>query len=170
MNIFAIEGNEQTGEIDWYKSGRTQDNMRTVKMVLESTQLLSSAMHLNGQTGPYKLNHAKHPSTLWAAESSENWRNLFAHAMGLIDEYSVRFNKEHKCYQILNQMAKQVDLSKFPRHDSTPLKLAMPDNFKSNNAVKSYRDYYSTKEKMRYPTGKAPDWFLKRRTIPFTEI
>jgi hypothetical protein len=46
----------------------------------------------------------------------------------------------------------------------------MPDNFKSNNAVKSYRDYYSTKEKMRYPAGKAPDWFLKRRTIPFTEI
>ena len=48
MNIFAIEGDETTGKIDWYKSGRTQDNLRTVKMLLESTQLLSSAMHLNG--------------------------------------------------------------------------------------------------------------------------
>ena len=170
MNIFAIEGNEQTGEIDWYKSGRTQDNMRTVKMLLESTQLLSSAMHLNGQVGPYKLNHAKHPSTLWAAESSDNWRSLYRHAQGLADEYKERFGKEHKCIAILQQMIKQVDYTKFSNHNSTPLKLAMPDEFKSSNAVKSYRDYYSTKEKMRYPKSKIPDWFLKRRKIPFVTV
>ena len=54
MNIFAIEGDETTGKIDWYQSGRTQDNLRTVKMLLESTQLLSTAMHLNGMQGCYK--------------------------------------------------------------------------------------------------------------------
>lgn len=170
MNIFAIEGNEQTGEIDWYKSGRTQDNMRTVKMLLESTQLLSSAMHLNGQTGPYKLNHAKHPSTLWAAESSDNWRCLYEHARGLADEYKERFGKEHKCCAVLQQMILQVDYAKFNNHQPTPLKLAMPDEFKSSNPVKSYRDYYSTKEKMRYPKNKVPDWFLKRRKIPYISI
>jgi hypothetical protein len=170
VNIFAIEGNEQTGEIDWYKSGRTQDNMRTVKMLLESTQLLSSAMHLNGQTGPYKLNHAKHPSTLWVSESSENWKNLYAHAKGLADEYSERFGKEHKCLSILQKMIREVNFTKFPNHNPTPLKLAMPDEFRSNNPVKSYRDYYSTKEKMRYPKDKVPDWFLKRRKIPFVMV
>lgn len=170
MNIFAIEGNEQTGEIDWYKSGRTQDNLRTVKMLLETTQLLSSAMHLNGMTGPYKLNHAKHPSTLWAAESSENWKDLYAHAMGLVDEYTVRFGKEHKCIPVLKKMIKEVNFNKFSNHQSTPLKLAMPDNFKTSNPVKSYRDFYSTKEKMRYPSSKVPDWFRKRRTLPFIEV
>jgi len=170
MNIFAIEGNEDTGEIDWYKSGRTQDNYRTVKMLLESTQLLSSAMHLNGMEGPYKLNHAKHPSTLWAAESSENWKNLFAHAMGLVDEYNVRFGKDHKCASVLSKMAKEVQLKKFPRHESTPLKLAMPEQYKSNNPVKSYRDYYSSKERIRYPQNKVPTWFRQRRTLPFVEV
>ena len=170
MNIFAIEGDEQTGVVDWYKSGRTQDNLRTVKMLLESTQLLSSAMHLNGQTGPYKLNHAKHPSTLWAAESSDNWCNLFIHAMALCQEYEERFGKQHKCKTILHEMQKQVNLSKFPTSMATPLKLAMPDEFRTDNPVKSYRDYYSTKEKMRYPKDKVPDWFLKRRKIPYISI
>ena len=27
MNIFAIEGNEETGEIDWEKSAQSQDNL-----------------------------------------------------------------------------------------------------------------------------------------------
>ena len=58
MNIFAIEGDETTGEINWYESGRSQDNLRTVKMLLESTQLLSTALQLNGMPGPYKPNHA----------------------------------------------------------------------------------------------------------------
>jgi hypothetical protein len=43
----------------------------------------------------------------------------------------------------------------------------MPEEFKSINPVKSYRDYYSTKDKMRYPKDKIPDWFTARRKIPF---
>jgi hypothetical protein len=67
-------------------------------------------------------------------------------------------------------MIVQVDYAKFNNHQPTPLKLAMPDEFKSSNPVKSYRDYYSTKEKMRYPKNKVPDWFLKRRKIPYISI
>jgi len=170
MNIFAIEGDENTGAIDWYLSGRTQDNLRTVKMLLESTQLLSSAMHLNNMQGCYKLNHAKHPSTLWTAESSSNWLNLYTHAMALNDEYEERFNKIHKCKEKLIEMRKIVDLSKFPTNLPTDLKLAMPDEFKSSNPVKSYRDYYSTKENMRYPKNKIPGWFIARRKIPYKII
>lgn len=170
MNIFAIEGDEETGKIDWRKSGHTQDNYRTVKMLLESTQLLSSAMHLNGMVGPYKLNHAKHPSTLWAAESYNNWSNLMIHALALASEYSQRFGKVHKCVEILSQMNKNVIPSKFPTDKPTPLRLAMPDEFRTNNPVKSYRDYYATKERMRYPKNKVPDWFVQRRKLPFTVV
>ena len=169
MNIFAIEGDETTGEVNWYLSGRTQDNYRTVKMILESTQLLSTAMHLNGMEGPYKPNHPKHPSTLWTAESSANWVSLLSHAFALCEEYEERFGKKHKCYSILLDMSKKVDVKKFPSGTPTPLKLAMPQEFKSENVVKSYRDYYASKDKMRYPKGKAPDWFVSRRKIPFIE-
>ena len=40
MNIFAIEGDVETGEIDWVKSAQSQDNLRVVKMILESCQIL----------------------------------------------------------------------------------------------------------------------------------
>ena len=70
----------------------------------------------------------------------------------------------------IEQMMREVDGSRFPQMLPTPLKLAMPEEFKSDNPVKSYRDYYSTKEKMRYPAGKAPEWFLKRRKIPFKTV
>ena len=169
MNIFAIEGDETTGEVNWYLSGRSQDNYRTVKMILESTQLLSSAMHLNGMVGPYKLNHPKHPSTLWTAESYHNWGALMIHAFALCEEYQERFGKKHKCYDILVEMCKKVDAKKFPSDKPTPLRMAMPEQFKSENVVKSYRDYYASKPNMRYPKGKAPEWFLKRRTTPFVE-
>jgi hypothetical protein len=117
--------------------------------------------------GCYKLNHAKHPSTLWAAESSDNWLNLFIHASALNEEYEERFGKIHKCKERLLEMKSKVDLNKFPTYSPTPLKLAMPEEFKSSNPVKSYRDYYSTKEKMRYPKSKIPGWFLTRRKLPF---
>ena len=90
--------------------------------------------------------------------------------MALNQEYEERFGKEHKCKAKLLEMQKSVDLAKFPTSLATPLKLAMPDEFKSNNPVKSYRDYYSTKEKMRYPKNKIPDWFSSRRKIPFITI
>jgi len=167
MNIFAIEGDENTGTIDWYKSGRTQDNLRTVKMLLESTQLLSTALQLNGMSGPYKPNHAKHPSTIWTAESASNWSCLMVHALALNEEYEERFKKNHKCYDRLIEMNQTFDPKKFSSTIATPLRLAMPDEFKSNNPVKSYRDFYSTKEKMRYPKNKIPDWFAARRKIPF---
>ena len=56
------------------------------------------------------------------------------------------------------------------RLTGTPIETsAMPDEYKSENVVKSYRDYYASKDKMRYPKGKAPDWFVSRRKIPFIE-
>ena len=67
-------------------------------------------------------------------------------------------------------MIKEVDKTKFPSQISTPLKLAMPEEFKSNNPVKSYRDYYITKEKMRYPKDRIPEWFMSRRVMPYDII
>ena len=48
MNIFAIEGDGV--EIDWVKSAQSQDNYRVVKMILESCQMLCTALNeLSGE-------------------------------------------------------------------------------------------------------------------------
>ena len=79
MNIFAIEGDVETGEIDWVKSAQSQDNLRVVKMILESCQILSTVLNEQGLDAPYRSFNPKHPSCLWAAESAANFMNLALH-------------------------------------------------------------------------------------------
>ena len=162
MNIFAIENNK-AGDIDWIKSAQSQDNYRVVKMILESCQILSTVLNEQGIKAPYRSFNPKHPSCLWAAESSDNFKNLVIHCAAMIEEYEDRFNKIHKCKAVLNNIINLFDASKFITDKPTPLKMAMPDNFRSDNIVESYRRFYASKPRIRYPRNKIPSWFNKYR-------
>ena len=89
MNIFAIEA-DAYGNIDWVASAKSQDNYRVVKMILESVQMLCTAINLQHeeQVTPYKNAHPKHPSTLWVRESSANFELLVEHTLAMLDEYT----------------------------------------------------------------------------------
>ena len=162
MNIFAIENNK-AGDIDWIKSAQSQDNYRVVKMILESCQILSTVLNEQGIKAPYRSFNPKHPSCLWAAESSDNFTNLVIHCAAMIEEYEDRFNKIHKCKAVLNNIINLFDASKFITDKPTPLKMAMPDNFRSDNIVESYRRFYASKPRIRYPKNKIPVWFKEYR-------
>jgi len=41
--------------------------------------------------------------------------------------------------------------------------LAMPDEYKSENIVESYRKFYASKPRVRYPENKVPLCFKKYR-------
>ena len=163
MNIFAIEGTAD--KIDWVKSAKSQDNYRVVKMALESTQMLCSALNqLAGeQVTPYRTTHKNHPSTKWVRASSANFEALVEHTIALLEEYTERFGKTHKCFYVLERCLDVYDPKAFPSHNPTPLPLAMPLDFKSDNIVESYRKFYASKPRMRYPVEKVPDWFVKYR-------
>ena len=170
MNIFAIESNK-AGNIDWIKSAQSQDNYRVVKMILESCQILSTVLNEQGAQAPYRSFNPKHPSCLWAAESSNNFINLVIHCAAMIDEYHTRFNKTHKCEAVLKKIVSLYDASKFPTDTPTPLRMAIPDNFRSDNIVESYRRFYASKPRVRYPKDKVPQWFIKYRgSDPYTTI
>jgi hypothetical protein len=164
MNIFAIE-HDQAGNIDWVKSATSQDNLRVVKMALESCQMLCTNLnYLYGdKVSPYRSCHLNHPSTKWARESSANFLLLVKHAQALLDEYTRRFNKIHKCQGVLDRVIELYDKSMFDKHKPTPLPLCMPDEYKSNNIVESYRKFYAQKPKIRYPKSKIPNWFDQHR-------
>ena len=163
MNIFAIAGDEDTGEIDWIQSAQDLDNLRVVKMILESCQILSTVLNEQGLQAPYRSFNPKHPSCLWAAESSANFENLILHCSAMLEEYTERFGKVHKCSAVLAKILDMYNPMKFPSRSPTPLRLAMPEEFRSDNPVKSYRDYYSQKDNMRYPKEKIPSWLRERR-------
>ena len=162
MNIFAIERNG-LGEIDWVQSARSQDNYRVVKMILESCQILSTVLNEQGIRAPYRSFNPKHPSCLWAAESSDNFANLIEHCGAMIEEYSSRFGKRHKCKAVLDKIINLYDPARFPTSDPTPLRMAMPNEFKSDDIVESYRRFYASKPKVRYPKNKIPSWFIDYR-------
>ena len=162
MNIFAIERNT-CGEIDWIQSAKSQDNYRVVKMILESCQILSTVLNEQGINAPYRSFNPKHPSCLWAAESSDNFLNLVEHCDAMIEEYRSRFGKRHKCKAVLNKIVKLYDPDRFSTSEPTPLRMAIPNEFKSDDIVESYRRFYASKPKIRYPKNKIPSWFIKYR-------
>lgn len=163
MNIFAIEENLA-------KSAKSLDNLRVVKMIVESCQILSTAMIENGMSAPYKPTHKNHPCTKWATHSYGNFADLAIHAESLLEEYTERFHKIHKCESVLGEIMSNVDSSKFATRGKTPIPLCMPEEFKSNDTVASYRRYFASKPNIRYPSDKVPNWFRELRTLPFVEI
>lgn len=90
MNIFVTD----TCPI---KSAQALDDKRVIKMILESAQMLSTAIHMCGGTGPYKMTHVNHPCSVWARKSQANYYWLLNHFSALCDEYSTRYGKVHKC-------------------------------------------------------------------------
>jgi hypothetical protein len=97
MNIFATHPDPKTCAVEL-------DNKRVVKMVLETCQLLSTAMNLTGGLGPYKSTHQNHPCSIWVRASKANYQWTLDHFISLLMEYTLRYGKIHKCEQYLHQV------------------------------------------------------------------
>ena len=91
MNIFFTDPNPK-------KCAQYLDNKRVVKMVLESCQMLATAVNERGGNAPYKSTHKNHPSNVWVRESYSNFMWLWRHMTFLAKEYESRYGKQHKSY------------------------------------------------------------------------
>ena len=153
MNIFVLD-------TDPYKCAVYHNDKHTVKMILETAQLLCGVHWVNDSEAPYKLSHKNHPCAIWSRECIENYVWLCDLGMALSKEYTHRYNKRHKsqdiiewCYGNLPNLRSNGDI--------TPFALAMPDECKIGDAVESYREYYM-KEKRSLASWKMrnqPEWF-----------
>jgi hypothetical protein len=145
------------------------------KILLEAVQMLCSAKRIvdpediatNDQI--YKIAHKNHPVTIWCRKSRAN----FIWTLDLIDElhnewrfrYGHPDTKTHKAYLtaiILRDNIPSED--KFEARGLTPFALAMPDEYKCDEPVISYRLYYMSKEKRRIATWnkrrEKPKWYV----------
>lgn len=148
MNIFVLDCSP-------ILAAQMQCDKHVVKMALESAQLLSNC-HEEGLV-KYKRTHYNHPCSIWARASTSNYNWLLKHALALCEEYTFRFGKEHACKETILQ------LPKFECRNTQlfPFALAMPDEFKSKTAVKSYRKYYKHKQAtidFKYTGREMPSW------------
>ena len=103
------------------KCAQYLDDKRVVKMVLETAQLLSTALRLNGYEGSdvYRATHVNHPATKWVAETKQNYLWTLRHFTALSVEYSKRYGKIHKCYHmypaflVLSDYLKEAEMTPF---------------------------------------------------------
>jgi hypothetical protein len=154
MNIFLLDKNLE-------KCAQYHVNRHVVKMILESAQLLCSVHHICGELEPpYKLAHKNHPCSIWCRASLTNYLYLCELGLELSKEYTYRYNKHHKSTDVIQWCLN--NLPNIPDIGFTPPALAMPDQYKVDDFVQSYRNYYIG-EKKGFATWKnreIPSWFI----------
>lgn len=87
-------------------------------MCTETAQLLSNAMWIHGNQGPYKLTHKNTKISKWVCKNRSNYWWTLRHFMALQQEYQDRFVKIHKTKQFLNYFIDFIDL--IPYEELTP--------------------------------------------------
>lgn len=94
------------------ESAKYLDNKRVVKMVLESAQMLSTAIRLNGYKGmrAYKIVSKNHPCNIWVRTSRGNYKWLIEHFKALSDEYTRRYGKVHKSFRLYDLFLNKINL------------------------------------------------------------
>ena len=75
MNIFALDKCPM-------QSAQWLDDIRKNKMILESAQMLSTAVRVlcpDTDLSVYKVAYLNHPCTIWARQSRDNFKWLLSH-------------------------------------------------------------------------------------------
>jgi len=158
MNIFFLDENPTL-------SAKYHVDKHVVKMILETAQLLCGVHHLTDQVNdqvPYKLSHKNHPCAVWARESLSNYLYLCELGLELGKEYTYRYGKRHKSIEVIEWCI--VNKPNIPDIGFTTPARAMPDEFKVDSVVESYRNYYmgAKSDLASWKNREKPFWFGKK--------
>jgi hypothetical protein len=178
MNIFYLNHNPKIA---------AQEHMdkHVVKMILEYTQLLSTAHRvLDGLPVPdysksgrrvtrykldkyddviYQATHVYHPSAVWTRASKANYEWLYQLLVELCKEYAYRYGKTHsiqrsELFKVLKKSPRSISLQPFTQ--PTP---AMPlEMITQGDSITSYKKYYiECKNHLAvWSKRNIPEWYL----------
>jgi len=136
MNIFFLD-------YDVKKCAQYHCDKHVVKMILETAQLLCGAHHVvskDVENVPYKLSHKNHPCAIWTRESLSNYLYLCELGLELCNEYTYRYGKRHKSQDVIAWCI--LNRPKISDVGFTEPPKAMPDDYKVDCVIQSYRNYY----------------------------
>jgi len=178
MNIFVLDN-------DFENCARYHCDKHVVKMILEYAQLMSTAhrlldgtlsieiknsrkikryklAHPDMNAKLYNATHINHPSAVWVRESHWNYFWLYNLWYALCREYSIRYNKIHKCQSLEDYLIGYP--TNIPISSGTDIPLCMPDEYKvDGDPIESYRRYYiegkSNIAKWKY--CETPYWYTQ---------
>lgn len=186
MNIFILSW-------DIRECAKWHFDKHVIKMIIELAQLLSTAhwvaaesdekrtikmgkWHTKGKL--YKKTHKNHPCAVWTRYHINNYRFVAKLAKELCNEYYIRYgeskNKRHKTEAIIDYLTLH-EPKKWPKtectlqplyscHNVTKPAQAMPVEYKDDDAIIAYKQYYQSPEKQHLTSWKKrdkPKWFTK---------
>jgi hypothetical protein len=141
-----------------------------VKIILEAVQMLCCAKRVldpsDDVPGLYKITHKNHPVSVWCRASKANylWTLDLVEEMHKEWQFRYKHTKTHKSYLVAQVLRERIPSDdKFDSLELTPFAMAMPDEYKSDDVVASYRKYYMSPEKQRiasWKTRSKPEWYL----------
>lgn len=158
MNIFVLDH-------DIERCAQYHCDQHVAKMILESVQILCTALNNIGLETPYQPTHSKHPCVLWVGESFDNFLWLKDLTYFLNDEYRYRFDRtnDHKSIGAL----KLISGYRYARRGLTPFAQAMPAAYKiPGDTVAAYRQFYLAEKQRfaRWTRREKPDWLIDPAT------
>lgn len=155
MNIFVLDH-------DIERCARCHCDAHVSKMILESVQILCTALNKKGMQAPYRSTHARHPCVLWVEESHDNFQWLAQLARALNREYRFRYQRErdHASIAVLDQ----IEDLRFESRGLTEFAQAMPEQYKvPGDAVAAYRAFYLGEKATfaRWTRRAPPAWWIR---------
>lgn len=158
MNIFVTHPEPNA-------CAKVLDDKRVVKMVLETAQMLSTALHVHGYDGEdqiYKPTHINHPCTKWTRATRSNYLWLRNHFGALCMEHTNRYSKIHASNRLVRAFL--LGEKHIPDGDLTPFPQCTPNYEDIPNIYQAYQLYLVNK----WTNDKRkPTWYGTDTPIPF---
>jgi len=155
MNIFFLS-------IDPKTAAEHHCDKHVVKMILETAQLLYTCHWVVQPEGlppnAYKKTHMNHPCGIWVRESIENYKWLCELGHWLCNEYTFRYGKIHKTQAHIEWLKSHTP--ELPDIGMTPIRQAMPIEYKHEDPVKAYQTYYieAKRDILKYTKRGRPEF------------
>ena len=161
MNIFALSRCPM-------QSAQWLDDIRKNKMILESAQMLSTAVRVlspDTDLSVYKVAYLNHPCTIWARQSRDNFKWLLSHMSHLF----LQKDGLHKSASLLTDFQKYADSGYFPSEGLTPFANCARnlergvDYSEHPDTHEAYRVYMNDRWKennitLTWRWGREPEW------------
>lgn len=167
MNIFWLDADPKM-------AAQYHCDKHVVKMIIETAQLLSTAIHIaNGHVyrklDIYKPTHMWHPCAKWVRQSRHNFRRTIDIGLALCSEYEMRYRKRHKTRDIIERIAGSTAVNYIDDAAPMPIVQAFPKFFHQEDPVRGYRIYYAAAKYRiatwnKVPRGE-PVWWESMRQL-----
>ena len=161
MNIFVLD---QSPEV----AASYHCDQHLHKMILESAQMLSTAMHTwypHLSKYLYKQAHPNHPCTLWISANKQNALWVVKLMLELDDIRLSLGCDSHSSMFVAKMLLDNIDV---PLAGTDPFIFAGPLQYKLRpdlNIYQKYQEYYKLKQKLWLGTSRPMTY--KNRPVPF---